>query len=169
MRESDEEKEGIGDKLEKGGSILESPPEGMQNAETRKVSEGWAVTGLKGHASRRAWALSSRLRASAWGPRKKRAILKRRILAVGSEVEKTKETLMILPMRYIQYVEAELTAVSGQQGRSYVASHPESVLRMQRHFCPVRGTGRQPSQAHDSCKASRLKSLILGYRNIEAT
>lgn len=67
----DEEKEGFGDKLEKGGRIIGSPPEWMQNNETKKVSEGWAVKGLKGQASRRAWALASGLRASAWAPGRK--------------------------------------------------------------------------------------------------
>lgn len=57
------------------------------------------------------------------GPRKKRGILKRRILAVGSKVEKTKETLMILPIRYAQHMEAELTAWS-QDSKGILRGHP---------------------------------------------
>lgn len=57
------------------------------------------------------------------GPGKKRRILKRRILTIGSEVEKTQETLRILPIRYIQYVEAELTAWS-QDSKGVLMWHP---------------------------------------------
>lgn len=57
------------------------------------------------------------------GPRKERGILKRRILAISSEVEKTKGTLVILPIRYAQYVEAELTAWS-QDSKGILMWHP---------------------------------------------